>query len=150
MPSQITLCCIAGGATTEAEGATDPLECKCSDQTYLSLTASSWTSSREASCMTCPLGARCPADQRCALRAGFSGVCDNGNRIVGVWEMDASTGTYALVSCPAGYALINTLESFYTEPFSQGFNHDMQRCQPCDTKFEYIFNYTQSCEECPR
>jgi len=136
---------MAGGATTEKEGAIDPLECKCSNQTYLSLTPA-----REVWCMTCPLGARCPADQRCALRAGSSGVCSNGDTIVGVWEIDISTGTYALRSCPAGYALINTLDSLYTEPFSGDFNHDVQRCQPCDTKFEYIFNYTGNCEECPR
>ncbi len=70
---------------------------------------------------------------------------------MGVWEADvASTGQYVLQSCPAGYALLNTLDSNYAEPFSTAFNHDFQRCQQCDTKFEYIINYNSTCRECPR
>jgi hypothetical protein len=74
----------------------------------------------------------------------------NGNPLIGVWEPDAGTAKYVLQSCPPGYALLNTLDSNYAEVSSDRFNHDFQRCQQCDPKFEYILNYNGTCRECPR
>jgi hypothetical protein len=136
---------IAGGATTDKEGATSPIECKCSDDTYFVIAPGG-----EIWCTTCPLGARCPQDQSCALRNGPAGACMNGSPLIGVWEPDAKTAKYVLQSCPPDYALLNTLDSNYAHVSSEKFNHDFQRCQQCDPKFEYILNYNGTCKECPR
>jgi hypothetical protein len=136
----------AGGATTDREGAASPVECKCPDETYVSV-----TNDGEALCTICPLGARCAADQSCALR-NSSHVCSNGDLIIGVWETDSDTGKYVLQSCPTGHALINTLTSTYEDPSlpSEAFAYGVQHCEACDTKFEYILDYKGTCKECPR
>ena len=85
-------------------------------------------------CLSCPAGGDCSrggADIRFSLRPRE------------VWR--AVDGVYILVSCPAGFQLINS-----TAGTSQGvFSSSLQQCRACMPE-QYIVNPdTDSCRQCP-
>ena len=57
-----------------------------------------------SACQPCPQGAFCSdGSGLCALRDPPFLSCPSGQRIVGSWVLDNSSGRYSLVGCPAGY-----------------------------------------------
>ena len=83
------------------------------------------------SCLSCPQGCDCTA-------GGADITCKPG-----LWQ--AVGGIYRLVSCPAGYELINS-----SAGTSHGdFSSNMQQCKGC-LSGQYIINPdTDTCQECP-
>jgi serine/threonine protein kinase len=80
------------------------------------------------SCFNCPAG----------------GSCAGGNKVtfeLGLWEV--AGGLYKLISCPAGFQLINLIGG--------RFSHDIQQCLECGQN-QYILSPNSSaysCQDCP-
>ncbi len=130
------------GSYTRGTAAVSIEECLCQDIFYRA----------KSECVVCPVGGRCDG-QVCGLNATVSG-CD----IVGEWQRMV-LDEYFLLSCPAGYMLINTAEGGAIDPLSTEsirINLDLQRCVKCDLSFEYIITRTNSmfsserCHKCPK
>ena len=67
-------------------------------------------------CQTCPVGAECDGKSLHGLVAGS------------LWKPDLSTGQYILLSCPPGYAIVNTLGS-------GRFSYINQECNICPASY---------------
>ena len=86
------------------------------------------TGSPNPSCLNCPVGA----------------VCNGGADIhfaIGIWVPEG--GMFLLISCPAGYQLINSIGGH--------FSHDNQQCLACREGY-YILDSNNSlyeCQQCP-
>ena len=92
-------------------------------------------------CMPCPKGAQCPSDLSCALRYPLPFVCPVGDRIIGIWEVNMTMGTFILKECPLNYTLISTSEAGSAE---------LQRCSECPIGSYTVHPDTQSCQTCPK
>ena len=89
------------------------------------------STSETPSCLSCPAGCNC-------IQGGAEIQCS-----IGTWR--DIEGIYRLMSCPAGFQLINS-----TAGTSQGaFSSDLQQCRAC-LSGQYIVNpNTDICEDCP-
>ena len=70
-------------------------------------------------CTPCPRGAICPDGIECSLRNQGINCTGQANwAIVGTWEQNNSTNLFELISCPAGFELIDSLDA-------------LQECKQC-------------------
>lgn len=118
-------------------------------ETYLKVGSAS-SSGDNVECEVCPTGGFC-SDGTCAFSAdngqptnGLPASCHDGV-IDGEWELQAD-GTYKLLSCEEGFALINS-----TNGTSVGeFDAAVQQCKRCDPEYEYNLDPNKfQCVKCP-
>ena len=114
-----------------ANGSAVCTRCRPASYSLSPLARSPGSSINSPSCLSCPDGCDCTlggADIRCDL---------------GLWR--AIEGVLRIISCPAGYQLINS-----TAGTSQGiFSNDLQQCKAC-LPGQYIINPDiDTCQECP-
>ena len=125
--------CRTKATTRGAMAQSTPSSCICDAEYYPAATAAS-------TCTTCPRGATC-ADRSCTLWHSPPLVnCTDGQRIVGTWALQNTTGKYALTSCPAGYS---------TRTAAKTLSEDLEECQACGVGQYILRQDTDDCQTCP-
>ena len=102
--------CTARSTTGGLVGANNKNKCICLQGYYPVINPQAQNLGAE--CQQCPQGALCPENNTCSLSNKPIFTCrDGGPSILGDWQLDVSTGQYHLVTCPAGYELLQSSES---------------------------------------
>lgn len=134
--------CPAHSSTRGHSAQSARTSCDCDDAYYLEVEVD------RPLCVKCPTGALCESGV-CALRSYPDPGCpeDSERRagpdiVVGVWEVDTSTGRFVLAHCPSKYEMVTAESAGSEEP---------QECRGCLAN-QYIIDGQQGhrCWDCPR
>jgi hypothetical protein len=121
-------------STTQGTNSTSVDECVCSAQFYRTFEGS-------YKCMICPAGAMCAGEAGSICSFGVeASQCKE--EIIGDWVYNAD-GLLYLESCPesSGYSRVTGVDG--------RFNHNIQLCKKCDSRFQFILDMDTPCQECP-